>query len=402
MAMKYNFDEVLRRRGWQSVKWSRFDVDVIPVWLADMDFVSPEPVVRALHEVVERGVFGYPEGISGQPQEILEFRNLIIDHVYRLYHWKVTPEDLVFLPGVVTAFNLACHALASPGGGVVTLTPVYPPILQAPGDTKTILQDVQMVQDSHGMYGVNWSDFESAFNDQTRLFLLCNPHNPLGRVFRQDELERMAEVCLQRGITICSDEIHCDMIFSGYRHIPIATIDPEIAQNTITLIAPTKTYNLAGLQCSIMIIQNPAIRIKLHHARQGLVGWVNLMGLAAGQAAYRDGQEWLEQLLAYVEANRDYLFDFVMDELPGISMVKPEGTYLAWLDCREIDIDGSSCEFFLKNARVALGDGMLFGKGGEKFVRLSFACPRAILVEALHRMKNALVSYKPVRSVEHG
>ena len=198
-----------------------------------------------------------------------------------------------------------------------------------------IRQEMELTRNPDGSYAIDWEAFEAAFTPETRMFLLCNPHNPVGRVFRQDELERMAEICLRHGVIICSDEIHCDLLFSGQRHIPIASLNPEIARNTITLIAPSKTYNIAGLGCSIAIIQNESLRRRYRQAHKGLVHGVNVLGWVAGEAAYRDGQEWLDQLLVYLEANRDCLYDFVQHELPGVQMAKPEGTYLAWLDCRE-------------------------------------------------------------------
>jgi len=201
----------------------------------------------------------------------------------------------------------------------------------------------------------------------------------------------MAEICLSRGVKICADEIHSDLIFNGHTHIPIASLDPEIARNTITLIAPSKTYNIAGLACSIAIIQDAGLRQSYRHATRGLSGWVNLLGLVAAEAAYADGQEWLDQLLVYLQGNRDFLYDYVKKEIPGVSMASPEGTYLAWLDCRQANIEGNPGEFFLNQARVAVNEGATFGSGGEGFVRLNFGCPRSILVEALERMKCALL-----------
>lgn len=200
----------------------------------------------------------------------------------------------------------------------------------------------------------------------------------------------MGEICLKRGVVICSDEIHCDLIYRGYQHIPIASLETEIAQNTMTLIAPSKTFNLAGLKCAVAIIQNPDLREKFRNAGKGLVSEVNVLGLAAARAAYQHGQEWLDQLMIYLEGNRDWLDDFVAKELPGVSMLKPEATYLAWLDCRSLGLAPNPYEFFLKKARVALVDGSIFGKGGEGFVRLNFGCPRSMLVEGLGRMKRAL------------
>ena len=200
----------------------------------------------------------------------------------------------------------------------------------------------------------------------------------------------MADICVRHNLTICSDEIHCDLIFSGQRHIPIASISPEIAERTITLIAPSKTFNIAGLSCSVAIIPNSALRHQVTSAHQGLMSHVNVMGYVAALAAYRDGQEWLDELLPYLEANRDFLYDTVNTQLPGIRMGKPEGTYLAWLDCRAAGIPGKPCDFFMHEAQVALNDGAAFGYGGEGFVRLNFGCPRSILVQALEQMKAAL------------
>jgi cystathionine beta-lyase len=387
--MIYDFDNVPERRPTDSIKWNAYDADVLPLWVADMDFPAPEPVLRALHERVEHGIFGYP-AVSNRPGELGELRQVLVERLENLYGWQVGPDELLFLPGVVTGLNLACHALAEPGGGVLVQTPVYPPFLRTADNSGMLRQEMELSRIPDGSYEINWETFEAAISDQTRIFTLCNPHNPVGRVFRRDELEKMAEICLRHGVVICSDEIHCDLLFSGQRHIPIASLDAEVAQQTITLMAPSKTFNIAGLQCSFIVVQNPQLRSKLQAAHKGLVAWVNVLGLTAGLSAYRDGQEWLDQLLVYLESNRELVYDFVAREMRGVSLAKPEGTYLAWLDCRQAGIDGNPYEFFLKQARVALNDGATFGKGGEGFVRLNFACPRHRLVDALERMRQAL------------
>ncbi len=389
----YDFDQYVDRRSSDCIKWHKYAEDVLPLWVADMDFRSPEPVIQALRERVEQGVFGYPQGTSGMPDELAELRQTIIDRLLDLYGWQIKPEELLFLPGVVKGFNLACQALGDPGDGVLIQTPVYPPFLRAAKNADMLQQEMELTRLPNGRYTIDWQAFEGAMTDRTRVFILCNPHNPVGRVFQQDELERMAEICLQHGVVICSDEIHCDLIFSGHRHIPIASLDAEIARNTITLMAPSKTYNIAGLQSSFAIIQNPGLRRKFRNAARGLVSWVNLMGLTATLAAYRHGGEWLEQLMVYLEANRDYLYEYVQTQLPGIQMAKTEGMYLAWLDCRQASIAGNPHEFFLENAHVALNDGATFGKGGEGFVRLNFGCPRELLTLALERMRAALQSH---------
>ena len=357
-----------------------------------MDFPSPEPVVQALQNRVEHGVFGYPIYLTGKQDEVSGFRRLIIKRMAQLYNWDVEPQDILFLPGVVTGFRLACHTLAVPDGGVLIQTPVYPPILKAADTTGAVPQEMELTYKQDGSYGVDWDAFEASIDSRTRLFILCNPHNPVSKVFQKNELERMAEICLQNEVVICSDEIHCDFIFKGYRHYPIAAIDPEIAQNTITLMAPSKTFNIAGLQCSFAIIQNGELREQFLGAQKGLVTWVNMMGMLAGEVAYREGGEWLEQLMVYLEANRDFLTNYIEAEMPEIQIRKVEGTYLAWLDCRQLEINTSPCEFFIQKGRVAFNDGATFGPGGEGFVRFNFGCPRSMLEEALQRMKLAIKS----------
>jgi cystathionine beta-lyase len=394
--MQYNFDQHIDLRGSDCARWRTYEDDVIPLWVADMDFVSPQPVIRALQERVALGVFGYPEGVEGKSTEKIELRQIIVERLAQLYRWQVSPEEIVFVPGVVTGFNLACHMVAEPDGAVLVQPPVYHPFLEAPHNAGLARQDAELTRLLDGSYGIDYQEFSAAFTDQTRLFILCNPHNPVGRVFRAGELSRMAEICLQRRVLICSDEIHCDLLYNGYQHVPIASLDPEIARNTITLMAPSKTFNIPGLQFSFAIIQNAEMREKYKKSGRGLAGWINILGWMAANAAYQEGQEWLEQVMAYLQSNRDFLFDYVRSELPGISMARPEGTYLAWLDCRhsraveEIDGKRDPYTFFLQRARVALSSGAMFGKGGEGYVRLNFGCPRSILADALERMKSAL------------
>jgi cystathionine beta-lyase len=355
------------------------------MWVADMDFRSPEPVIDALHERVEHGVFGY----GAAPHQL---REVIVDRLQRLYGWQVSPQDLIFLPGVVTGFNLVCHAVASPGEGVLIQTPVYYPILDAPGAAGLTNDEMELTRRSNGSYEIDFDVFQETITNRTRVFILCNPHNPVGRVFRRDELERMAEICLRHRIVICSDEIHGDILFDDIQHLPIASLAPEIAQQAVTLMAPSKTFNIAGLKCSVAIVQNPTLREKLETTRAGLVSGVNILGYAAALAAYRDGQPWLDRVLPYLQANRDLVLRYVETELPGVTMTTPEGTYLAWLSCHEASIPGNPHQFFLEQARVAMNDGAVFGRGGEGFVRLNFGCPRATLVEALDRMKAALAT----------
>lgn len=398
---QYNFDTLLNRRGTGSLKWDQYPQDVLPLWVADMDFRSSEAVIYALRQRVEHGVFGYPAGIDGDASEQVELRQVIVERLERLYRWQVQTEELVFVPGVVTGFNLACRLLQSPTDGVLMQTPVYHPIIQAPDNFGLLRQEASLMQaptpnTTHRLspqplhYEIDFDVFRSAINAQTRLFILCNPHNPVGRVFRRDELLHMAEICLSNDVLICSDEIHCDLVYSGQQHIPIASLDSEIARHTITLMAPSKTFNIPGLKFSFAIIQNPHLRKQVQQAGKGLVGWINALGWVAALAAYQEGQEWLDQVLLYLEANRDFLFEYVQQEMPQIALTRPEGTYLAWLDCRELGLEDNPYEFFLQRAKVALNDGKVFGKEGEGFVRLNFGCPRGLLQQALERMVGAL------------
>jgi cystathionine beta-lyase len=348
-----------------------------------MDFRSPEPVIAALRERVEHGVFGY-----GRPPQ--ELRDVIVDRLWRLYGWRVQQDELVFVPGVATGFNLACHAVGSPGDSVLLQTPVYFPMLNAAAGAGRSNAEMELTRCGDGSYEIDFDLMERTISSHTSLFILCNPHNPVGRVYRRDELERMAELCLSRNVVICSDEIHCDLILTGHRHVPIASISPAIADRGITLIAPSKSFNVPGLKCSVAIIQNPELRDRYENTHRGLVHGVNVLGSIAALAAYRDGQPWLDEVLRYLEDNLDFLMQYVEQHLPGISMARPEGTYLAWLNCRESAISGNPHEFFLEKARVAVNDGAVFGNGGEGFVRLNFACPRSTLEEALDRMKSAL------------
>jgi cystathionine beta-lyase len=381
----HDFDTVVDRRSTESNKWHKYPADVLPLWVADMDFPSPPPVIRALHERVAHGFFGYG---TEQP----EFFEVIVDRLQKRYGWSVSAESILHLPGVIPGFNLACRALASPGDGLLLQTPMYPPILRAPLNCELVRQEAPLAREADGRYVVDLDALRSAVDERTRIFLLCNPHNPVGRVWERTDLARMAEICLERNVSIVADEIHCDLVYPGHRHVPIASLSPEIERRTITLMAPSKTFNLPGLKSSIAIIPNAELRAKLVAQQLDLVRAVNVLGYVATLAAYRDAQPWLDDLLRYLEANRDYAAAYVTDRLPGISMSKPEGTYLAWLDCRAAGLPNDDpYTFFLDTAKVALNDGTAFGAGGQGFVRLNFACPRSLLSEALDRMRRALV-----------
>ncbi len=383
--MPYDFDHAPNRRGADSLKWQRYGA-ALPLWVADMDFVSPEPVLAALRERVAHGVFGY----GAPPDELTE---TICARLAALYGWTVVPEQVVHLPGLVCGLNVVCRAVGEPGDEVLVQTPVYPPFLAAPGNQDRRLLTAELTAEAHDgrlYYTFDDAAFEAAIGPRTRLFILCHPHNPVGRTFGVAELQRLAAICERHDLTICSDEIHCDLLLDGRRHIPLATLAPEIAQRCITLMAPSKTFNLAGLGASFAIIQNPELRRRFKHALRGIVPDANILGLNAALAAYRHGDHWLRELLIYLAANRDYVVDTIARHLPGLRATVPEATYLAWLDCRDAGLPGNPHPFFLNHAGVALNNGADFGPGGDGFVRLNFGCPRALLVEGLERMRAAL------------
>ncbi len=379
--MEYDFDRVVNRRDTDSIKWGLYPEDVISMWVADMDFKSAEPIVQALLRRVDHAVFGY-----SQPSKLLvqKLREIMMQS----YGWALTEPDFVFIPGIVTGLNIAFQAFAAPGQGIIAQPPVYFHFLRDPVQHGRVLQDIPLVSKGDS-YEIDFDQLERSITVHTRIFALCNPHNPVGRVYTRSELERIAEICLRHQLIICSDEIHCDLVFPPYRHIPIATLSPEVEARTITLMSPSKTYNIAGLDCGYGIIKNPQMRKKWRDVSFGIVPAVNIMGHTAALAALTQGNDWLKQVLIYLQKNRDFLWDFLRKRIPDLRMRRVEATYLAWIDCREAEI-GNPSEFFLKKARVALNDGAEFGKGGENFVRLNFACPRSRLIEALERMEKAV------------
>lgn len=383
---QFDFDTVINRRGTDSVKWSYFEQDILPLWVADMDFRSPEAVMQAIHERVDHGLFGYALDIEG-------LRAVICERMQRLYNWTVQPDQIAYLPGLVTGISIVTRAYAEPGKSVLMNPPIYPPFLGAPKgwNQEVCLSNlVEMRKGDHLYYEIDFDDFEQKAAT-SKLFLLCNPHNPVGRVYTREELTRLAEICIKHDVMICSDEIHCDLILGENNHIPMASLSEEIASRTITLMAPSKTFNVPGLGCSFAIVQNPELLKKLQHAAEGVVPLVNVLGLVAAKAAYQHGQEWLDALLVYLRGNRDFISDYTTSHFPGLSLTQPEGTYLGWLDFRALQLpDNDAAKFFQEKARVALAGGAMFGETGAGFVRINFGCPRSTLEEALNRMRTAL------------
>jgi cystathionine beta-lyase len=378
----FDFDLIPARRNSDSNKWRKFPPDVLPLWVADMDFASPPAVVAALRARVEHGFFGY---LTENP----ELREVVAERLAKRFGWRIEPEAVVPVPGVNSGVNLAVRALTRPGEGLLVQTPIYPPLLRAAGNHGVTRHGHLLTREADGRYAVDMAAYAAAIRPETRAFLLCNPHNPVGRLFDRRELEAMAQICLRHDLLIVSDEIHAELVFDGRQHVPMATLAPEVEQRTITFIAPSKTFNIPGLKCAVAVVPSAALRERLAAAASDLVPKINVLGHTAAVAAYRDGDDWLQALLRYLEDNRDFLAREVTRRLPGVRMGLPDATYLAWLDCRETGLV-DPYTFFLEEAKVALNDGKAFGPGGEGFVRLNFGCPRALLTDAIGRMANAL------------
>jgi len=378
----YNFDQIINRRGTYSIKWDLFGEEVLPLWVADMDFASPDVILNEIRTRLDHPIFGYQ---NRNPEVLDVICKWVDDH----YQWRINPEDILLLPGVVTGFNWVANIFTGDGQSIIFQTPVYHPFYKVSGNNHFDQITVPLKNTSRG-YQIDYDEFHDRIRDDTRVFILCNPHNPVGKVFKRKELEKLAEICLAHGILICSDEIHCDLIFPGHTHIPIASISREIAQNSITLMAPSKTFNIPGLHFSFAVIQNESIRERLKGSRNDVIGIPNILAQSAAKAAYKFGGDWLEELLKYLVGNRQFVDDFIRERMPELSLFSPEGMYLAWLDCSNMPIKISPFEFFLENAKVALNDGKIFGEGYEMFARLNFGCPRSILEEALVKMEAAL------------
>lgn len=376
----FDFDSVIERHGTGSEKWDKYrGRDVIPMWVADMDFRSPPAVVDALRQRVEHGVFGY----TGPTPEVVE---AVVEMLARDHGWAVDPDWVVWLPGLVSGLNVTCRAVGEPGDDVLTLVPVYPPFLSAPRNTGRSLVRVPMQSD-----GNRWTiDFErlaAAVTPRTRLLLLCNPHNPVGRVFDRAELERLVEVSAAADLVVCADEIHCGLVLDpGKEHVAFATLGTEAARRSITLMAPSKTFNLAGLGCAFAIIPSEPLRRRFVQAKAGIVPMINPFAYLAAAVAYRDCCDWRRALLDYLRGNRDTLAGALTAMPGGLTMAPVEGTYLAWIDVRRTGIE-DPVRFF-EEAGVGLQDGREFD--GPGFVRMNFGCPRAVLREGLRRMRRAL------------
>lgn len=378
--MDFDFDEVIDRRGTAAVKWDKYaGRDVIPMWVADMDFRSAPAIIEALKRRAEHGVFGYTD----PPQEL---GDAIVAALERDHRWKIRHEWLMWLPGLVSGINLVCRAIGEEGDDVVTAVPVYHPFLSGPVHQRRTVTRIPMRLD-----GTKWmwdlERLEAAITPRTKLLLLCNPHNPVGRVFSREELSDLAGIAEKHDLTISSDEIHCGLVLDADKsHVPIATLGEDIAARTITLMAASKTFNLPGLGCAFAVVPSPQLRARLSVAAAGILPRVNAMGFIATLAAYRDSHEWQRALVDYLRVNRDVVIEGI-GGISGLSVTPIEATYLAWIRLGTPMPDPVP---LFEAAGVGLYDGRVFGTEG--YVRLNFGCPRSLLQRGLDRMKDAMNS----------
>ena len=384
----YDFDTINDRRSLNSIKWSKVEEGVLPMWVADMDYqVAPE-ITEALQERVAFGDFGYTKASP-------VLTEIVIERMARLYNWNIQPEWIVYNPGMVLTLGYISQAIGRVGDGVLLDSPVYHRFYDSVefGGKFSQAVDLTYVEDDANTfhYEMDFDAFEAAITRRTSLYFMCDPHNPTGKIYSRAEQERLAEICLKHGITIAADHIHADLLMGDSDFQPLATLSPEVAQKSITMFAPTKTFNIPGLACSIAIIPDKTIREKMGHISHMNSAHVSVLSDAAALAAYQYGEAWLQEALAYMTDNRDLLVDFIRTELPMLKTTVPDATYLAWLDCRALDVGEQTVkEFFLKESKVAFSDGEGFGKAGAGFIRFNFATTRHLLLDGLQRMKTAI------------
>lgn len=381
--MTFDFDQLFDRHHTGSTKWSRYPADVLPMWVADMDFAAPPVIVEALQQRLLHPLLGYSVAQDN-------LREAIVADLWNKYSWQVKPQELIFLPGVESGFNMALKALVQAQQNVVVQVPNYPPLRHAPGHWGLNKVELEFNAQADGTYATPLDVLRESLKGGGAL-LLSNPHNPIGKVFDREELQAVADICAAQDAWIISDEIHAELCFDGRVHIPTASLSPEISKRTITLMSASKAYNIAGLKTSFMIIQDPALRERVNQARCGMVDSVNPLGMEATRVAYSEAAPWLAELKTYLQANRDWLVDAVRTRLPGVSINVPQGTYLAWLDCTALDLPDPQ-RFFLEQGKVGLSAGLDFGDRHQQFVRLNFGCPRALLEEGIARMERALAN----------
>ncbi|NMB07639.1 MAG: pyridoxal phosphate-dependent aminotransferase [Tissierellia bacterium] len=389
--MRYNFDEVVNRNNTDSRKWGTLEeiygtTDILPMWVADMDFKSADEIIEALKKRAEHGVFGYT-------WEQDSFYDSIIKWVKRRHNWNIKKEWILFTPGVVMGLNLGVRELVKEGEKVLIQSPVYPPFYRVIENNNRIV-NLNPLKDTGEKFVMDYEDLEQKIDKDTKLMMICNPHNPVGRVWTREELIRLGDICIKNEIVIISDEIHSDFILKGHTHVPLASISKELEERTITLMAPSKTFNIAGLATSVAIIPNEELRNAYEKAIEVMeIGNTTIFGNVGFEAAYNHGEEWLDELLIYIEDNIDYAMEYINRNIPEIKVYRPDGTYLLWLNFRGLNKSPEEInEALIKIGKVGLNEGSPYGKEGEGFFRLNIGCARSILEEGLRRIEKAVKS----------
>jgi cystathionine beta-lyase len=385
----YDFETMIDRTSKNSAKWTLMKRltgldDLIPLWVADMDFSSPPEVVESLKERATHPIYGYTVPTDG-------YYNGLITWMDKRHGWSGVEKDwILYTPGVVAGFSIAIQAYSQPGDKVVIQPPVYYPFKnQILSTGRQVVENPLKIVD--GYYEMDFKDLAEKIDERTKMIILCSPHNPVSRVWKREELEKLVKVCEEKNILIVSDEIHDDLILGEIKHTPTATISEEAIQRTITLVAPSKTFNLAGLTNANAIIPNKKLREAFRSQASKGSGHNNIFGMVAQDAAYNKGEAWLEELLTYLRGNLKFLEEFIAEKIPGLKLYPLEGTYLAWVDCTSLDMNDEELnEFMLKKAKLWLDEGTLFGTGGSMFMRINIACPRSILKQALENLEKAV------------
>ena len=383
--MSYKFSELPNRKNTGSIKWDRYrGTDVLPMWVADMDFVSPPEIVAALHQRVDHGVFGYTDPTSDVLAAVSKY--MLESHGVSIEH-----DWLLWTPGLVPALNTAVRAYCQPHESIVTTVPIYPPFLSAPKYQGRELR-IAPLQNNSGIYGYDWQALDDVVTSDTRAFFMCNPHNPVGRVWTTEELKETVAFCQRNDLLLISDEIHCDLILDPQlKHQTALTIDPWVSEHGVTLMSPSKTYNLCGLACSFVIIPNRTLRRQFHRAMRGLLNELNCLGYAACTSAYNDGGDWKNELLEVLRENFAIVSAACRESMPLLRVTPAEATYLAWIDVRNFPVENARATF--EQHGVGLSDGIEFGMPG--FLRLNFGCPASRVHEAMQRMCDAYKQHVP-------
>jgi cystathionine beta-lyase len=385
--MKFDFESIHERLGTDSQKWQKYaGRDIIPLWIADMDFQAPPRVIEALHKRIDHGIFGYAKPTASTTEAIVSAMN-------KNYDWKIDPSWIVWLPGLVCGLNVMASAFAAETEEVLSLTPVYPPFTTAPKYQNRVAVNVPLKLQNPGPEGrwtIDWIALEKAITPKTKVFYFCSPHNPIAQVWNKSELTDLVSFCAKHNLVLCSDDIHCDLILNpNQKHLPVASLSQEAADLTVTFMAPSKTYNIPGLATAYAIIPNVTLRTTFIKACAGIVAEVTALGYTACETAYREGESWRLEMLEILRKNRETLVTFIRDEIPKIHIEAPiEATYLAWLNIENLKLENPIAYF--ESHGIGLSDGAPFGEAPGKHVRLNFGCPEKTLIKALNRLKLAV------------